>query len=134
CLAADPSRVEVDFLYQDLFFGARDRAEAELGMLAVLSEVNHALSTLGIEIDDARAVVAVLDGGDQAILRTNLYRREASDLLGTIDKPVDLSADLGEEMDDLCDALTTLGVGVVAVAAGFDEQGQPEGEQTYGVE
>ncbi|HWJ95466.1 MAG TPA: DUF2863 family protein, partial [Telluria sp.] len=79
CLAADPARVEVDFLYQDLFFGARDRAEAELGMLAVLSEVNHALSTLGIEIEDARAVVAVLDGGDQAILRTNLYRREASD-------------------------------------------------------
>lgn len=134
CLAADPARVEVDFLYQDLFFGARERAEAELGMLAVLSEVNHALSGLGMEVDDARAVVAVLDGGEQAILRTNLYRREGATLLGTIDKPVDLSADLGEELDDLCDALTTLGVGVVAVAAGFDDQGQPEGEQTYGVE
>lgn len=134
CLAADPAGVEVDFLYQDLFFGARERAEAELGMLAVLSEVNHALATLGVELDGARAVVAVLDGGEQAILRTNLYRRDGADLLGSIDKPVDLSADLGEELDDLCDALTTLGVGVVAVAAGFDDEGRPEGEQTYGVE
>ena len=62
-----------------------------------------------------------------------LFRSGAS-VPGTIDKPVDLSADLGEELDDLCEALVTLGLGEVAVAAGFDDAGQPEGEQTYGVD
>lgn len=134
CLAADPARVEVDFLYQDLFFDARARAEAELATLATLSAVAHALGELGREPEDAKAVVAVADGGEQALLRTQLYPRGGASVLGTIDKPVDLSADLGEELDDLCEALVTLGLGEVAVAAGFDDAGQPEGEQTYGVD
>jgi hypothetical protein len=129
CVAADPDRVAVDFLYQDLFFGARAEAVQELAMLVALAEVNQLLDTRGLAIEQARAVVAVLDGGENALLRTNLY--DGDTLAGSLDKVVDLSADLGEELDDMCDALLTLGVGVVETAADFDEDGKPEGAERF---
>ncbi len=129
CLAADPERVRVDFLYQDLFFGARDSATEEMAMLMTLAEVSGLLGERGLGAADTRAVVAVLDGGDNALLRTNLYAGEV--LVGSIDKPVDLSADLGEELDDMCDALLTFGFTDVQTAADFTPDGQPEGAERF---
>jgi hypothetical protein len=129
CVARDPDSVGVDFLYQDLFFGARDDAEEELALLATLAGVNQALAARGLEPSRARAVVAVLDGGENALLRTNVY--DGAVLAGAIDKQVDLSADLGEALDDMCEALLTLGIGSVETAADFTEDGQPEGAERF---
>jgi hypothetical protein len=132
CLARDPARVSVDFLYQDLFFGAREEALSEVTMLAVLTAVNEVLEERGAEPAQVRAVVAAMDAGEQAVLRLNLYRD--GELLGSFDKEVDLAADIWTELDDLCEALGTLGVAGIETAAGFDEDGQPEGAQVYGEE
>jgi hypothetical protein len=121
--------VTLDFLYQDLFFGALEQASAELSMLTTLAEASQLLGERGIAPGQARAVVAVTDGGDQALLHTKLYAGGA--LVGALDKPVDLSADLGEELDDLCDALLTLGLGSVDTAAGFTPEGEPEGPEPF---
>jgi hypothetical protein len=129
CVAFDPGRVELDFLYQDLFFGARDEAAAELSMLTTLAEVSQLLGARGMAVGQARAVVAVTDGGDQALLSINLYA--GGELAGSLDKPVELSADLGDELDALCDALLTLGLGSVETAAGFTDEGAPEGAQPF---
>lgn len=128
-LAADPERVSVDFLYQDLFFGARDSAADEMSMLMSLAEASELLGERGLDAEQTRAVVAVLDGGEQALLRTNLYVDGV--LVGSIDKPVDLSADLGEELDDMCDALLTFGFKDVQTAADFTPDGQPEGAERF---
>jgi hypothetical protein len=129
CLATDPERLTIDFLYQDLFFGARGQAVDELAMLVALAEANQVLDMRGIAAADARAVVAVLDGGENALLRTNMY--SGDELLGSVEKAVDLSADLGEELDDMCDALLTFGFGSVDTAADFTPDGQPEGAQPF---
>jgi len=44
---------------------------------------------------------------------------------------VDLAADLGAEVDELCDALATIGIDDVSTADGFSEDGHPEGAQPY---
>lgn len=129
CFAAKPDALEVNFLYQDLFFGARAQGAEELAMLVSLAEVNHVLGKHALALEDARAVVAVLDGGENALLRTNLYRGD--ELVGTLDRPIDLSADLGEELDTMCEALLSFGVGVVETAADFTEEGQPEGAERF---
>jgi hypothetical protein len=129
CLAVDAARVAVDFLYQDLFFGAREEAAAELSMLTTLAEASQLLGERGLAPAQARAVVAVTDGGDQALLHTKLYAGDQ--VVGALDKPVDLSADLGEELDELCDALLMLGMGSVETAAGFTDSGEPEGAQPF---
>jgi hypothetical protein len=129
-LATDPARVAVDFLYQDLFFGAREQALAEVTMLGMLTDVNEALVERGVAPEQVRAVVAAMDTGEQAVLRLNLYQDEQ--LVGSFDKEIDLAADIWTELDDLCDALGTLGVAGIETAAGFTDDGQPEGAQPYG--
>jgi hypothetical protein len=129
CLAADGERLSVDFLYQDLFFGARETAADEMSMLMALAEANQLLGMRGLSAEQTRAVVAVLDGGENALLRTNLYH--AGELVGSVDKAVDLAADLGEELDDMCDALLTFGFEPVETAADFTPDGTPEGAQPF---
>jgi hypothetical protein len=120
-LAADPDRLALNFLYQDLFYGAKEQGVAELAMLATLSAVNGALA--GHAPGAVRAVVAPLDGGEQIVLRVNLYAGDAAAPFASADKPVDTSADLGAEMDELCDALDSLGLAAVEVAEGFGPEG-----------
>jgi hypothetical protein len=122
-LAADPGRLALNFLYQDLFYGAKEQGVAELAMLALLAEVNGALA--GHQPGAVRAAVAPIDGGDQIVLRVNLYAGDAATPFAGADKQVDLSADLTAEVDDLCDALDSLGLAAVEVAEGFGESGEP---------
>jgi hypothetical protein len=122
-LAAEPDRLALNFLYQDLFYGAKEQGVAELAMLATLGEVNAALA--GRAPGSVRALVAPLDGGEQIVLRVNLYQGDAATPLAGIDKPVDLAADLGAEVDELCDALASLGLAAVDVADGFGADGAP---------
>jgi hypothetical protein len=100
-------------------------------MLATLSEVNTRLDELELAPERIKAVVAPVDLGDHAVLRVNLYPLDGGAPLATIDKPLDLAADLETEMEDLCDALGTVGLDGVLVARGFDDGGQPEGAEAY---
>jgi hypothetical protein len=93
--------------------------------------VNGTLDELDLEAERIKAVVAPVDLGDHAALRINLYPLDGGAPLATIDKPLDLAADLEIEMEDLCDALGTVGLDGVLVARGFDDGGQPEGAEAY---
>jgi len=131
CLSRAPSKLELNFLYQDLFYGAKEQGLGELSMLATLAEINGRLDEQELDPERIKAVVAPLDGGEQALLRVNLYALGGGAPLATVDKPVDLSSDLEIDMEDLCDALGTLGLDGVLVARSFDDAGEPEGAEPY---
>jgi hypothetical protein len=134
CLTPDRAKaaeLELNFLYQDLFFGAKAQGLGELAMLATLSKVNWRIDELDRPADRLKAVVAPVELGEEAVLRVNLYPLDGGAPLASIDKPVDLSADLETELEDLCDALGSVGLDGVLVAQGFDAGGQPEGAEPF---
>ena len=127
CLAGRPDTLELHFLYQDLFFGAREQGMAELAMLRMMSALGAALERHGAA---ATAVVGPADVDNMMVLRVNLVAADGT-LLATSDKPLDLAADLQVEVDDIVDALATLGVSEVSVALRFGPAGQPRDVQPY---
>lgn len=131
CLSRHPAEVELNFLYQDLFYGAKEQGVAELGMLAILSEVNQRLEELQRPADRIKAVVAPLEANGEPVLRINLYPLDGGAPLATVDKPLDLAAHLEAELEDLCDALGTVGLDGVLLARGFDAAGEPEDAEPY---
>ncbi|MEJ7805864.1 MAG: DUF2863 family protein [Telluria sp.] len=126
-LAADPDSLEVHFLYQDLFFGAREQGMEELAMLRMMAALGAAMAQ---HPGPARAIVGPADVDDAMVLRVCLIGAGDA-LLATSDKPLDLAADLQDEVDDLCDALATLGVEQVSVALRFDQDGVAQDERAY---
>ncbi|HZV67261.1 MAG TPA: DUF2863 family protein [Telluria sp.] len=131
CLAADPASIELSFLYQDLFYGGKEQGMAEFAMLAMMAEMNHALELHALEAGQVRAVVAPADVAGQMVLRVNLVAAQGGALLGSSEKPLDLAADLQTEVDDICDALATIGIAEVAVAMRFDQDGAPVDPRRY---
>jgi hypothetical protein len=110
----------LNFLYQDLFFGAREQAQAEYATLRMLSELNQALD--GRAPDQASAIIAPADVDDDMVLRVQLLDGEVE--LALCERPLDLAADLELELDDLRDALASIGIVNVSAALRFDAQGQ----------
>jgi len=126
CLAgARP--LELNFLYQDLFYGAKEQAQAEYAMLDMMARLGQALQAH----PGASAVIAPADVRGDMVLRVNLYGAGNSVLL-SCDKPIDLGCDLQLEVDDIADALATIGLHAVSVAQRFDAQGQPVEAQPLG--
>lgn len=117
---ADPA-LTLNFLYQDLFFGARAQGQAEYDMLQILSELNQALASHAP--DQVAAIIAPTDVDDEMVLRVQLSA--GADVLATCDKPLDITADLEVEVGDLRDALASIGIEAVSVALRFDGQGRP---------
>jgi hypothetical protein len=130
-LSPTPSELDLNFLYQDLFYGAMEQGVAELAMLATLAEVNWRLDGQDLEPGRIKAVVAPIEADEQAVLRINLYALGGGAPLATVDKPVDLADDLEIELEDLCDALGTVGLDGILVATGFDDDGEPQGAEPY---
>ncbi|WP_323141772.1 DUF2863 family protein [Massilia phyllosphaerae] len=130
-LSRTPTELDLNFLYQDLFYGAMEQGVSELAMLATLAEVNWRLDGQDLEPERIKAVVAPVEAGDHAALRINLYALGGGAPLATIDKPVDLADDLEIELEDLCDALATVGLDGILVATGFDDEGEPQGAEPY---
>jgi hypothetical protein len=127
CLAQDPATLTLHFLYQDLFYGAKEQGVAELAMLQTISDVNAALDeagAAGVAPAEVRALVGPAAVEDEMVMRINLSD-PAGVLLASLEKPLDLAADLQGELDDLCDALASLGLVSIWVAARFGEDGQP---------
>lgn len=131
CLSADPAAIELSFLYQDLFFGAKEQGMAELAMLRMMSEINQAMEEHRVEPGRVKAIVAPADVNDQMVLRVKLYAAQGGALLGSSEKPLDLAADLQAEVDDICDALGTLGVHDLSVAMRFEKDGSAAGARRY---
>jgi hypothetical protein len=131
CLSSHPAGVELNFLYQDLFYGAKEQGVGELSMLATLAEVNQRLDEQQRAPDRIKAVVAPVEANGEAVLRINLYPLDGGAPLATVDKPLDLAAHLEAELEDLCDALGTIGLDGILLARGFDEAGEPENAEPY---
>jgi hypothetical protein len=131
CLSSHPAGVELNFLYQDLFYGAKEQGVGELSMLATLAEVNQRLDEQQRAPDRIKAVVAPVEANGEAVLRINLYPLDGGAPLATVDKPLDLAAHLEAELEDLCDALGTVGLDGILLARSFDEAGEPENAEPY---
>lgn len=123
CLAPAGSALEVSFLYQDLFHGGKEQGMAEYAMLQMMSGINHALAENKLDAGDVSVVVGPADEHGELLLRVNVYAA-SGDLLHGADKPLDLAADLQDEVNDVCDALAMIGVTNLSVALKFDAQGQ----------
>jgi hypothetical protein len=131
CLAPDPTALSINFLYQDLFYGAKEQGMAELAMLTMMSAINHALMEHQLDPAQVSAIVAPADVDDQMVLRVSLYRDGGGAPLASPEKPFDLAADLQTEVDDICDALGTIGIHALSVALKFGQDGQPQEVRPY---
>lgn len=132
CLVTDGSEIAIHFLYQDLFHGGKERGMAEYFMLLMMSELNQGLEQHGCAPHDAKAVAGAADVRGEMLLRVSLYDDHGA-LLVSSEKPLGVAADVQAEIDDVYDALTTIGIGSLAVATKFDAHGQPLEVQPYPV-
>ena len=130
CLAPAGSALEVSFLYQDLFHGGKEQGMSEYAMLQMMSGINHALAENDVDAAEVSVVVGPADEHGEMLLRVNVSTA-GGELLHSADKPLDLAADLQDEVDDICDALATIGVTQLSVALKFDAKGQPLEAQPY---
>ena len=125
CLAgARADQVSLNFLYQDLFFGAKEQALAEYATLQMLAELNAALQGHGLAPDQASAIVGPADVDHRMVLRVRLQGADGA-VLADSDRPLDLAADLEQQVDDVRDALDSIGVRQLAVTKRFDALGRP---------
>ena len=133
CLAPTGSAVEISFLYQDLFHGGKEQGMAEYAMLQMMSGINHALAENNLDAGDVSVVTGPADEHGDMLLRVNVYAA-GGEVLHSADKPLDLAADLQDEVNDVCDALAMIGVSNLSVALKFDAQGQPVEVHAYSPE
>lgn len=103
---------------------------SEYAMLQMMSGINHALAENKVDAAEVSVVVGPADEHGEMLLRVNVSTA-AGQLLHSADKPLDLAADLQDEVDDICDALATIGVTQLSVALKFDAKGQPLEAQPY---
>lgn len=140
CLAPAAAEFDVNFLYQDLFHGGKERGIAEYFMLQLMSDLTHDLENHAVDPADANAVVAPEriigdddDGaGDEMVLRVNLYAAKDGELVASSEKPLGMLADLETEVEDIHDALMTMGIASMALAARFGADGKPVDARPYG--
>lgn len=125
CLTgAGAAPVSLNFLYQDLFFGAKEQALAEYATLQMLSELNAALQAHGVAATQASAIVGPADVDYRMVLRVRLLGPDGA-VLADSDRPLDLAADLEQQVDDVRDALDSIGVQQLSVTQRFDALGRP---------
>lgn len=131
CLVTDGREIDVKFLYQDLFHGAKERGMAEYFMLQMMSELNQAITASGIDSKNIKAIIGIAEVAANPVLRVNLYGKAGDVLIVSSEKPCAEINDLQIEFDDAYDAMVTLGVTSVSIAMQFDEQGQPRDVRAY---
>lgn len=125
---------ELSFLYQDIFHGGKDRGMAEYAMLQMMSDLDQQLHERGAAPEAAAAVIgpAESEESDETVLRVNMHADDLGGaLLASSEKPLGVVRDLRAELDDVCDALATMGVKAVSVAARFDGDGRPVDARPY---
>lgn len=120
CLVTDGREAQIDFLYQDLFFGGKEAALAEREMLRLLSEVQRLLETHGMAPQDARATIGTTEENHETILRINLRAGSTDALLGSVDSPLSRAATVENALADIADGLMSIGIEDVRRARSTD--------------
>jgi hypothetical protein len=123
CLSAQPDDLELQFSFQDLFFDARDRALAELGMLELVHDVDQVLARLDRPAADLTAIVGPAFRQRERVLRAGLYGG-AGELLDALEVAPDSLAGLSGQIDDMCAVLRHAGIDRIETTSGFDSSGQ----------
>lgn len=131
CLVTDGRDVQIDFLYQDLFYGGKETGMAEYFTLQMMADLHHALEENGLAPERAHAVIGPAEADGEAVLRVNLYAQGNDQALASVDKPAAPGSDLRGEADDAADALATIGLQSVALAMKFDADGRPVNARPY---
>ena len=116
CLAAKPDAIEINFLYQDLFFSAFEHGVEELATLRMMTQLNQMLDASGLEPAQASALLAAAASDDDLVMRVTLLGQDGG-LLGTVEKPLDVGAELEAEIEDVRDALAAIGIGTIEINA-----------------
>lgn len=129
CLVTDGREVQIDFLYQDLFHGGKEAAQAELAMLSLLSEAQQALDEHGIAPEDAKAVIGPAETEDE-VLRVSLQGTGGA-TAGVFDKPVNRTETMESAMADIADGLATVGIRDMYIAKQIDAEGNPNSIRPY---
>ena len=119
CLGRDPASMEIHFQYQDLFFGAYQQGMDELAMLGMLSELGVAVEGRSGAL---HAIVGPVEADGEMLLRVQVFGADGA-LLAASDKPLDLGDDVHDAVDDVVDALASIGIAQVAVALRFGPDG-----------
>ena len=130
CLVSDDREFDVHFLYQDLFHGGKERGIAEYFMLQMMSELDHGLQQSGVAAQKSHAVMGPVHAEDGMLLRVNLYS-DATTIVASAEKSLDMVRNVQAELDDTCDALLTLGVQSVGLAEEFNAKGEAMKVQPY---
>jgi len=129
-LVTDGREVQIDFLYQDLFHGGKEAAVAELEMLRVLSEVQHALEAHGSAPGDVKAIIGPTEDDDGTVVRASLHAK-AGEAIGAIDKLVSRIDSVENAVADLADALAGIGISDLSITRHFDSEGVPAAVRPY---
>jgi hypothetical protein len=130
-LVTDGREIDINFLYQDLFHGGKERGVAEYYTLQMMAELHHGLDVHGTLPEDTNAIIGPADVEGEMVLRVNLYAEADGALLASSEKPLGVARDLPIEADDAYDALMTIGVKSLALAMKFDADGQPVDARPY---
>jgi hypothetical protein len=111
CLASGErsAGLRLNFLYQDLFHGALQQGRAEHWTLAMMADFGAALALHG----GARAVITLVEADDEGALGVQLLG--AAGELAHAERRLDVGDDVAAAIDDLRDALGTLGIADVTV-------------------
>ncbi|RJF95796.1 DUF2863 family protein [Noviherbaspirillum saxi] len=131
CLVTDGRDMQIDFLYQDLFFGGKDAALAEMEVLRLLSEVQGTLELHETGPDEARAIIGPMVLNDESVLRISLHARSTGTLIGNVDGPANQAETMESAIADRADGLIAIGVREVQIARAFDSEGLPTGVRAY---
>lgn len=125
CLAAPDVQIDVNFQYQDVFHGAKDRALAEYDMLQLLSELQHGLDSHEVDTATLKAIIGPVQADGNDYLRVQVVHAADDTQLISVDKPCLPGRDLQDDVADVQDALATLGLERCFIAQGFDGLGRP---------
>jgi hypothetical protein len=134
CLVTDNREVDIDFLYQDLFYGGKAAGIAEYAVLQMMSACRHALQENGVSAEEVHAIVGPADGADGLVLRVALHARQGDNQLASFDKPVSSMSEMRNDAGDVCDALMTIGLTSLSLAEEFDDEGKPLRLRPYAAE
>lgn len=107
-LVAPGREVQVSFLYQDLFYGAKEQGEDELFILQVLAEADRVLGEAGADARAASVAYSQVEGADGDVVRAELRVNGAP--LATFDKAVAGRAQAQAAIAALRDAFASIGV------------------------
>lgn len=106
-LLAPGRGIELSFLYQDLFFGAKEQGAGEMFMLRMMADARAVLEERGL--DPASVIAHIEPADDGHVVRAEL-RGAAGEVLATYDRPVDSPEQLEVVAGDVADALASIGV------------------------